>query len=303
MEIFLALEQFPPLFYTSIIILGLLVGSFLNVVIHRLPVMLHRSWKDDCTEFLSENFPDVLNASFSHSGNKAQEHYNLVVPRSACPHCGHRITALENIPVISYLFLKGACRACKAKISFRYPLIEILSAVTVTTVAWKLGFSYETLFAALLSWSLISLTFIDYDHQYLPDQITLPFLWLGLLINLNGMFTDIHSALLGAVGGYLALWSVFHIFKFITKKEGMGFGDFKLLAMLGAWLGWQQLPVIILLSSVIGSIVGIGLIVFKQHERDKPIPFGPYLAGAGWIALLWGKDINQLYFNFVLGTG
>jgi len=303
MEIFLALEQFPPLFYSSVIILGLLVGSFLNVVIHRLPVMLHRSWKDDCLEFLFEKFPDVLNASLSHATSKAHEGYNLVVPRSACPHCGHKITAIENIPVLSYLFLKGACRACKAKISVRYPLIEILSAVMATTVAWKFGLSFEALFAALLSWSLISLTFIDYDHQYLPDQITLPFLWLGLLINLNGMFTDIHSALLGTVGGYLALWTVFHIFKLITKKEGMGFGDFKLLAMLGAWLGWQQLPVIILLSSVIGSIVGIGLIVFKQHERGKPIPFGPYLAGAGWIALLWGKEINQLYFNFVLGTG
>ena len=302
MEIFLALKQQPPLFYTSIVILGLLVGSFLNVVIHRLPVMLHRSWKNDCLEFLSEKFPDTLNISVNPATGE-QEHYNLVVPRSACPHCGHKITALENIPVISYLFLKGACRACKVKISLRYPLIEILSAAMATTVAWKFGFSYEALFAALLSWSLISLTFIDYDHQYLPDQITLPFLWLGLLVNLNGTFTDIQSALIGAVTGYLVLWTVFHIFKLVTKKEGMGFGDFKLLAMLGAWLGWQHLPAIILLSSIIGSLVGISLIAFKQHDRGKPIPFGPYLAGAGWIALLWGNDINQLYFNFVLGTG
>ena len=302
MEIFLALEQFPVLFYTSFVILSLLVGSFLNVVIHRMPIMLHRNWKRDCIEFLSEKFPDLLK-SIPDSRNKTDAPYNLVVPRSACPQCGHKITALENIPVISYLFLKGSCRSCKTKISVRYPLIEILSALLATTVAWKYGFSYETLFAALLTWSLICLTFIDFDHQYLPDQITLPFLWLGLLINTWGMFTDIHSALFGAIAGYLSLWTVFHIFKVITKKEGMGYGDFKLLAMLGAWLGWQHLPAIILLSSIIGSIVGIGLIVLKQHDRGKPIPFGPYLAGAGWIVLLWGKEVNQLYFNFVLGTG
>jgi leader peptidase (prepilin peptidase)/N-methyltransferase len=302
MDIFLVLEQMPALFYGSCIVLGLLVGSFLNVVIHRLPVMLHRGWKKDCIEFLSEKFPDTLNSSTSASLNSSEK-YNLVVPRSACPHCGHKITALENIPVLSYLFLKGACHSCKAKISIRYPLIEILSAILATTVAWHFGFSVTTLFAALLTWSLICLTFIDYDHQYLPDQITLPFLWLGLLVNLNGMFTDIQSALLGAVAGYLVLWIVFHVFKLITKKEGMGFGDFKLLAMLGAWLGWQLLPAIILISSVIGSIVGIILIVFKLHDKSKPIPFGPYLAGAGWVALLWGNQLNQLYFDLVLGTG
>jgi len=302
MEVFLLLEQRPALFYTVLVIFSLLIGSFLNVVIHRLPIILQRNWKRDCLEFLAEKFPGSINTELN-ANEISTAPYNLVVPRSACPHCGHPITAWENIPILSYVILKGACRDCGTRISLRYPLVEFISALLAVSVAIKYGFSTQTLFAAMLTWSLIALTFIDYDHQYLPDQITLPFLWLGLLINMNGMFTDLHSALIGAVAGYLVLWSVFQLFKLITKKEGMGFGDFKLLAMLGAWLGWQHLPVIILLSSVIGSIVGIGLIVFKQHDKGKPIPFGPYLAGAGWIALLWGKEINQLYFNFALGTG
>lgn len=301
MELLRVLEQEPAFYYLTVVIFSLLVGSFLNVVIHRLPIMLQRNWKGDCMEFLSEKFPDTL-ANTEQS--KEQGHkYNLVVPRSACPHCGHQISAVENIPVISYLFLRGRCRECKQTISPRYPIIEALSAIMALTVAWQFGFGYPALFAMLLTWSLISLTMIDFDHQYLPDQITLPFLWLGLLLNMNNMFTDIHSALIGAVAGYLTLWSVFQIFKLITRKEGMGFGDFKLLAMLGAWLGWQVLPTIVLLSSIFGSIVGIGLILFRHHEHGKPIPFGPYLAGAGWVALLWGREINQLYFNLVLGTG
>lgn len=300
MELLHALEQSPALFYTTIIGFSLLVGSFLNVVIHRMPIILHRNWKSDCLEFLSEKFPDTLAPPPESSTEKK---YNLVVPRSACPQCGHQITAIENIPVLSYLFLRGRCRSCQSKISIRYPVIELLSAVMALTVALKLGFSSQMLFALFLSWSLLCLTFIDYDHQYLPDQITLPFLWLGLLLNLNGIYTDLPSALLGAVAGYLTLWTVYQVFKLVTKKEGMGFGDFKLLAMLGAWLGWQALPAIVLMSSVIGSIVGLGLIVFKQHDKAKPIPFGPYLAGAGWIVFLWGEELNQLYFNLVLGTG
>ncbi len=301
MELLLALEQQPALFYTSVIIFSLLVGSFLNVVIHRLPVMLHRGWKSDCVEFLGEKFPDTLT---SPGKNTAEgEKYNLVAPRSACPHCGHMITAVENIPILSFIFLQGRCRNCNTRISWRYPFIEFLSAAMVVTVAWKFGFGLSALFAAFFTWSLICLTFIDYDHQYLPDQITLPLLWLGLLLNMNDMYTDLQSALLGAVAGYLTLWTVFQVFKLITKKEGMGFGDFKLLAMMGAWLGWQALPAIVLMSSVIGSIAGIGLIIFKQHDKGKPIPFGPYLAVAGWIVFLWGSELNQLYFDLVLGTG
>ena len=287
-------------FYITAVILGLIIGSFLNVVIHRLPIMLLRDWRRDCREFLTEKFPNDLSSS-SSSAELATK-YNLIVPRSACPHCGHQISALENIPVLSYLLLKGRCRSCKTHISMRYPIIETISAVLAFVVAWKFGVSYAFLFAALLSWALLSLTMIDFDHQYLPDQITLPFLWLGLLLNLNGMYTGLSSAVIGAVAGYLSLWSVYHIFKLITGKEGMGFGDFKLLALFGAWLGWQMLPAIILISTLIGSIVGISLIVLKLHDKGKPIPFGPYLAGAGWIALIWGKEINTLYFHLFLGT-
>jgi leader peptidase (prepilin peptidase)/N-methyltransferase len=209
------------------------------------------------------------------------------------------ITALENIPVLSYLFLRGRCRECKTPISVRYPLIELLSATLVVMVAWKFGFSLQTAMAMLLSWALICLSFIDYDHQYLPDNITLPFLWLGLLLNLDGVFIDLTSAVIGAIAGYLVLWLVFQVFKKITGKEGMGYGDFKLLAMLGAWLGWQALPAIILISTLVGSVLGISLILFKQHDRSHPIPFGPYLAIAGWIVLLWGNKINNAYLNWI----
>ena len=288
-------------FYFSVILLGLIIGSFLNVVIHRLPVMLLRDWRRDCREFLAEKYPADVVAITPSAEPPAK--YNLVVPRSACPHCGHPISALENIPVLSYLLLRGRCQSCKTHISLRYPIIETLSAILAFTVAWKFGFSYEFLFAAILSWALLSLTMIDIDHQYLPDQITLPLLWLGLILNLNNMYTDINSAVIGAIAGYLTLWSVYQLFKLITGKEGMGFGDFKLLGMFGAWLGWQLLPAIILISTLIGSIVGILLIVLKQHEKGKPIPFGPYLAGAGWVAMIWGNQLNALYFQLVLGTG
>ncbi len=301
MDLIRVLQSNSGFFYATVIIFGLLIGSFLNVVIHRLPIMLLRDWRRDCREFLTEKYPNDLNTN--SSTKEPATKYNLVVPRSACPHCGHQISALENIPVISYLFLQGRCKSCKTHISLRYPIIETISAILTMTVAWKFGVSYTFLFAALLSWALLSLTMIDFDHQYLPDQITLPFLWLGLILNLNGMFTDLNSAVIGATAGYLSLWSVYHIFRLITGKEGMGFGDFKLLAMFGAWLGWQMLPVIILLSTLIGSIIGISLIVLKQHEKGKPIPFGPYLAGAGWVALLWGNEINTLYFHLFLNTG
>lgn len=287
------LQHNTVLYLSLVAVLGLLVGSFLNVVIYRLPEILKRQWKTDCVSFLAqenESAPD----STSDSDDKP---FNLVVPRSRCPRCGHLITAVENIPVLSFIFLKGRCRECKTPISIRYPLIEILSASLAVLVAWKYGFSYQAAMGIILSWALISLSLIDYDHMYLPDNITLPFLWLGLLLNLNGLFIDLSSAVIGAIAGYLVLWVVYQIFKKITGKEGMGYGDFKLLAMLGAWLGWQALPAIILISSLVGSIIGISLILLKQHHRDRPIPFGPYLAIAGWIVLLWGNDINSAYLN------
>ena len=284
------------LFVTTVFILGLLVGSFLNVVIYRLPIIFKREWRKDCCNYLEENYNAKIKLDIS---KEPAEPFNLVKPDSTCPNCGHQIRAWENIPVISYIFLKAKCSNCRTPISFRYPFIEILSASLAALCAWYFGFSLAGFSAIILSWALISLAVIDYDTQYLPDQITLPFLWLGLVLNLNNTFTDIESAIIGAVAGYLTLWSVHHLFKLITKKEGMGYGDFKLLALLGAWMGWQSLPVIIILSSLVGSIIGISLIVFKKHQREIPIPFGPYLAIAGWIALLWGNEINQSYLNWI----
>ncbi len=283
----------PAFYLSSIFVLGLLVGSFLNVVILRLPVMLKRRWRSECEGFLAEEQPLASNSA------AVDAPFNLVTPRSRCPHCGHAISAWENIPVISYMALGGKCRSCKTPISMRYPIIELLSAVLVTLTAWRFGVSIEALGAILLTWVLLALTFIDLDHQILPDDITLPFLWLGLIFNLGERYTDLQSAVIGAIAGYLVLWLVYQAFKKITGKEGMGYGDFKLLALFGAWLGWQFLPVIILISSFIGAVIGIGLIVFRGHDRTLPIPFGPYLAIAGWIALLWGNDLIRLYFDFV----
>ncbi|MBI3562661.1 MAG: prepilin peptidase [Gammaproteobacteria bacterium] len=290
----------PALFLLAVVLFGLLVGSFLNVVIHRLPRMLHRRFKSECLGYFTEHQPEWLSANSAHLV-LANEKFNLVVPRSRCPRCGHMITALENIPVISYLLLRGRCAQCHDKISWRYPLVESLSALLAAVVAWKYGVTALTGFGLLLTFALLALTFIDYDTQYLPDEITLPFIWLGLLINRQEIFTDLASALWGAVAGYLLLWFVYQVFKLITRKEGMGFGDFKLLALLGAWLGWQVLPAIVIISSLIGSIVGISLIVLRRHDRHKPIPFGPYLAGAGWINLVWGNAIQNFYFHSILG--
>jgi len=281
---------------SSIFILGLLVGSFLNVVIYRLPVMFKREWRKDCYTYLEENYKATIQLDTS---KEPAEPFNLVKPDSTCPVCGHQIRAWENIPVISYLFLKAKCSNCKTPISIRYPLIELLSAILASLCAWHFGFSLAGLAAIFLSWALISLAMIDYDTQYLPDQIILPFLWLGIILNLNNTFTDIESSIIGAVAGYLSLWSVYHLFKLITNKEGMGYGDFKLLALLGAWMGWQYLPAIIIFSSLVGAIIGVSLILFKKHQREVPIPFGPYLAIAGWIALIWGNEINQSYLNWI----
>lgn len=266
-------------------LLGLCIGSFLNVVIHRLPKMMERDWQTQCAEMRDEAVEPT-------------EPLNLATPRSRCPACGHQISALENLPVISFLVLRGRCAGCQIPISPRYPLVEAFTGLLSAYLAWRFGFGWQTAGALCLAWALIALTFIDFDTQLLPDSITLPLLWLGLLFNIFGAFADLQSAVIGAVAGYLSLWSVYWLFKFATGKEGMGYGDFKLLAALGAWLGWQMLPTIILLSSLVGAVVGIGLIALARHGRNVPIPFGPYLAAAGIIALLWGRQLTQAYFGF-----
>ncbi len=288
-ELFQLFKSDPLVFATVCGVLGLLVGSFLNVVIHRLPKMMEREWREQCAE-LSGKAPEDL------------PHYNLLVPRSACPSCGHAITAAENIPVASYLFLRGKCAGCGAAISPRYPIVEAASGILSACAAWHFGFGLAGLSAIVFVWALIALSFIDFDTQLLPDSITVPLLWLGLLLNLdgpNGTFATLPNAVIGAVVGYLALWSVYWAFKLTTGKEGMGFGDFKLLAAIGAWLGWTLLPLVILLSSLVGAAVGIALIVFARHGRNIPIPFGPYLAGGGLIALFWGQTLTQGYLQLL----
>ena len=282
-------QLYPAFYLGTIFILGLLIGSFLNVVIFRLPIMMESDWQQQCCELL--DIDDV-----KYKKNKL----NLITPRSRCPSCEHQISAMENIPVISYLFLKGKCSNCGIKISIRYPLIELASAITVTTVAFYFGVSLQALFAICLTWALIALSMIDFDHQLLPDDITLPFLWFGIIINLFGIYTDIESSIMGAIFGYGSLWLVYISFKLVTGKEGMGHGDFKLLAVLGAWFGWQSLPLIIILSSVVGASIGILLMIFKSYNRTTAIPFGPYLAIAGWISMLWGPYIMSAYLNAVI---
>jgi leader peptidase (prepilin peptidase)/N-methyltransferase len=294
------LSAAPAAWLTLMLVLGLLVGSFLNVVIHRLPIMMEREWQAQAREILGTN-PYEPPREEPADGPPQPEPYNLVVPRSACPKCGAMITALQNIPVISYLFLRGACANCGAKISIRYPLVELLTGLLSVAVAWKFGVSWYCAAALVLTWALVALSAIDIDHQLLPDDITLPLLWLGLLLSLApthpelGLPVDPRSSILGAVFGYLSLWSVYKLFKWLTGKDGMGYGDFKLLAALGAWLGWQQLLLIILLSAFVGAAVGISLIVLRGRDRNVPIPFGPYLAAAGWIALMWGDELVGAY--------
>ncbi|HET6725388.1 MAG TPA: A24 family peptidase [Gammaproteobacteria bacterium] len=279
------LRQTPAVLYIVAALLGLLVGSFLNVVIYRLPVMLDRAWRREAGE---EPPAD-------------EEPFNLAVPRSRCRQCGHLIGAWENIPLISFALLKGRCRDCKTRISIRYPAIEFLSGALSVIVVWQFGVSAETLAALFLTWSLIALAFIDIDHQLLPDIITLPVMWLGLGLSLfwteGSFFASPRAAIIGAIAGYGSLWLVFHAFKLATGKEGMGYGDFKLLALLGAWLGWQLLPLIVLLAAGVGAVVGISMILLKRLQRETPIPFGPYLAAAGWLAMLWGHPIMQAYLT------
>ncbi|MDN4053356.1 A24 family peptidase [Massilia sp. YIM B02763] len=261
-------------------LLGLLIGSFLNVVVHRLPIMAQRELENYIAHEAGKELPH-------------QDRFDLMVPRSRCPHCGHQIGALENIPVISWLVLRGKCKACKAPISARYPLVELATGALSALLVWRLGSGAMGLAALPFAWLLVAMTLIDYDTKTLPDDLTYPLLWLGLLVNLGGTFVPLRDAVIGAMAGYLALWSVYWLFKLATGKEGMGYGDFKLLAALGAWLGWAMLPTIIILSSVVGAVVGIGLIVFAKRARDNPIPFGPYLAAAGIIALLYGLPLTR----------
>lgn len=284
----------PAVFLTVVLLLGLCVGSFLNVVIHRLPLMEEREWKDAIAEAQQQPASD-------------EPRISLVAPRSRCPHCGHMITALENIPVISYLFLRGRCSHCKAPISPRYPVVEILTALLSCVVAWKFGPGWQSAGALLFVWAMIALSFIDFDTQMLPDALTLPLVWAGLLFNLYQTFVPLETAVVGAMAGYLSLWSVFWLYfgvRTLTNKlsgrddprEGMGYGDFKLLAAIGAFLGWKALPAVILLSSVVGACIGIGMIAFLRHDRRVPIPFGPYLAIAGILTLFFGDQLIGLIF-------
>ncbi|MDX1724046.1 MAG: A24 family peptidase [Pseudomonas sp.] len=275
-----------PAFTFICLVLGLLIGSFLNVLVYRLPVMMQRDWQAQAREILE--LPALPSGPI----------FNLILPHSRCPHCGHEIRPWENIPLISYLFLRGKCSSCKAPISLRYPLVELACGLLSAYVAWHFGFGWQTAGMLLLTWGLLAMSLIDADHQLLPDALVLPLLWLGLIANYFGLFTSLEAALWGAIGGYLSLWSVYWLFKLVTGKEGMGYGDFKLLAMLGAWGGWQVLPLTILLSSLVGAVLGLIMLRLRNAETSTPIPFGPYLAIAGWIALMWGEQITGTYLQF-----
>jgi len=278
---FLAIDPVAAMSLAALV--GLLVGSFLNVVIHRLPRMLERGWQDQCAELRGDT-PD------------ARPRYNLVVPRSACPTCDHKITAGENIPVVSWRVLRGKCSACGTPISTRYPMVELLGGILAAAAVWKFGLTWTGVAAAAFLWALLALTFIDFDTQLLPDDLTLPLLWGGLFANMFGLFVPLRDAVIGAIAGYLTLWSIYWLFKIIRGKEGMGYGDFKLLAALGAWLVWKMLPLIVLGSSVVGAFIGISLVVMKGRDHNVPLAFGPYLAIAGMIALFFGQPIIKLYF-------
>lgn len=289
-NVVIVFESTPWIFYSTVLFLGLCVGSFLNVVAYRLPLMMERDWKLECHEFLELDPPEIKQDQLS---------FNLARPASACPNCGHKLRVWENIPVVSYLFLKARCSSCGTKISLQYPIVELLTGIASLIVADRFGVTLQTLSALFFTWVLIALTLIDLKKQLLPDNMTLPLLWFGIFFSFFALFTDLKSSIIGAMAGYLILWSVYHLFKLLTKKEGMGYGDFKLLAALGAWMGFSYLPQIILVSSIVGSIVGISMLLTGKTKQQQPIPFGPYLAIAGWIALLWGETINQTYLSFI----
>jgi leader peptidase (prepilin peptidase)/N-methyltransferase len=279
-----ALRDSPSFLFFSTSLLGLVIGSFLNVVILRLPRMMELVWKRECREILE--LPPV-----------EEEKFSLLFPASRCNGCGSRIRAWQNIPVLSWILLRGRCANCKTAVSVQYPLVEAATGILSAVCAWRFGWSLQLLPALLLTWSLIALAVIDLRTQLLPDSIVLPLLWLGLALGLAPAFVSLQEAVIGAMAGYLSLWLVFHLFRLITGKEGMGYGDFKLFAALGAWMGWQVLPLIILLSSVVGAVVGIGLVLLRRQGKDIPMAFGPYLAAAGWIALIWGQEITSAYLD------
>lgn len=316
-----AFHQFPVFYLLTIGLLGLFVGSFLNVVIHRLPIMMENDWRRGWQHFLAES--EQQQAAAASAGQTSQSNqnghagaiesdgiepaaqaeadkFNLAVPRSRCPGCGELIRAWQNIPVLSYLLLRGKCGGCKTSISVRYPLIELTTALLSVICAWHFGVSVQALAALVITWSLIALSGIDFDTQLLPDSITLPLMWLGLIASLFPIFVGPTDAIVGAAAGYLSLWCVYWAFKIVTGKEGMGYGDFKLLAALGAWFGWQALPMIILLSSLVGAVVGVTLIVAKGRDKQVPIPFGPYLAAAGWLAMVYGEQLTSWYNGLYL---
>ena len=281
-------DLFPRYAYAFYLIFGLLVGSFLNVVIYRLPKMLERDWQIDAAQVLGT----------ASETDRVDTPFNLAQPRSQCPGCGTQVKAIDNIPIVSFVLLRGRCGQCQNPISLQYPAIELTTGLVTLFLIHHFGLSSAAVLACLLTYALIALSTIDYRTTLLPDSITLPFLWLGLLVNINGTFTDLTSAVVGAMAGYLSLWSVYWGFKLLTGKDGMGFGDFKLLGLLGAWLGWQMLPIIIILSSLAGAIIGLSLIALGR-DKDHPIPFGPYLAIAGWTALIWGESLTARYFELL----
>ena len=284
---FITLLQTNSVFFISLCTtIGLVAGSFLNVIIFRLPKMMEREWNQQCSELRGETI-------------KPLPTLNLVKPCSECPHCKHKITTLESIPIISYLALRGRCSQCNTSISLRYPIMEALTGIMSGFIAWHFGYGFITVAALIFVWSMITLAFIDLDTQLLPDEVTLPLLWIGLLINLGNGFTDISSAVIGAASGYIFLWLIYWFFKIATGKEGMGYGDFKLLAVIGAWFGWKMLPLVILLSSLAGAVIGIGLIIVAKNKRDTPFPFGPYLVGGGLVALFWGDQLNRTYLDLL----
>jgi len=292
------LSSSPTLFSVTCLVLGLLVGSFLNVVIYRVPIMLDRQWREQCAELAV----DAGSTPASHPP-ATRDRFNLFVPRSACPSCKAPITAIQNVPVFSYLFLKGRCANCAARIGVRYPIVEALTGVLSAAVAWRFGFGWPTLAALVLTWFLIALTFIDIDHQLLPDNLTLPLVWIGLALSLWGPLpgaptpVDMRSGLIGSMAGYLSLWSVYHLFRMLTGKEGMGYGDFKLFAALGAWLGWKMLLPVILVAASVGAVVGIAMLALQGRGRSVPIAFGPFLAASGWLMLMFGQSLMARYWE------
>jgi leader peptidase (prepilin peptidase)/N-methyltransferase len=299
MSVIAVLAASPGVFIGAAVVLGLAIGSFLNVVIYRLPVMLERQWREQCAEFTGQDPASATTPAL------AVEPFNLAVPRSTCPSCKASITVLQNIPLLSWLILRGRCAKCGKPISVRYPLIEALTGVLTAAVAWKFGFGWSALSAMVLTWFLVALTFIDLDHQLLPDSLTLPLLWGGLFVSLWGAQAgamtfppNMRSSLVGAMAGYASLWSVYHLFRSVTGKEGMGYGDFKLFAALGAWLGWQMLIPVILIAAVVGATLGIVLLTVRGQNRTTPIAFGPFLAAAGWLMLMWGPQVVANYLHW-----